>query len=281
MSVHVAGMQAVSADAKVDLFIEVATPKAESCPMMRRQHFRYLIAPDSWLLRSILSLSSSELAAAESALSVAADLAQQELSADLQTLQDDATLMEHALEAADAAVAVLGYAGEQLDSVAKTGLKRCLSPLLYRPITSTPEAWALFCNRLTQIHEWVWGVTQTVTVQAWLGDRVSQAEAHNCQKHLHDLTSSIACSVRASAAVSMLRARLAELSRKADLIQLLLGNSVPVNMQSLASEEQVISLFIPCYISICHLTASSHAMHFVHGRARLLTLMHFLSFEHF
>ena len=92
--------------------------------MMCRQHFRYLIAPNTWLLRSILSLSSSELAAAESALCVAADLAQQELSADLQALDDDATLMEQALEAADAAVAVLGYAGEQLDSVAKTGLKR-------------------------------------------------------------------------------------------------------------------------------------------------------------
>ena len=64
--------------------------------MMRRQHFTYLIAPNTWLLRSILSLSSSELAAAESALSVAADLAQQELSADLQTLEEDATLMAHA-----------------------------------------------------------------------------------------------------------------------------------------------------------------------------------------
>ena len=63
---------------------------------------------------------------------------------------------------------------------------------------------------------------------------------------LYDLTSSIACSVKASAAVSTLRARLAELSRKADLIQLLLGNSVPVNMQSLASEEQVISFFTLC-----------------------------------
>ena len=47
--------------------------------------------------------------------------------------------------------------------------------------------------------------------------------------------------MKASAAVSTLTARLAELSSKADLIQLLLGNSVPVNMQSLASEEQVIS----------------------------------------
>ena len=101
--------------------------------MVRRQHFKYLIAPNTWLLRSILSLSSSELAAADSALSVAADLAQQELSADLQMLKEDATLMEHALEAADAAVAVLGYAGEQLDSVAKTGLKRYHSLLLCHP----------------------------------------------------------------------------------------------------------------------------------------------------
>ena len=80
-----------------------------------------------------------------------------------------------------------------------------------------------------------------MAIQAWLGDQVSQAEGHHCQTQLHDLTSSIACSVKASAALSTLRARLAELSRKADLIQLLLGNSVPVNMQSLASEEQVTS----------------------------------------
>ena len=63
---------------------------------------------------------------------------------------------------------------------------------------------------------------------------------------LYDLKYSIACSVKASAAVSTLRARLAELSKKADLIQLLLGNCVPVNMQSLASEEQVILSLIPC-----------------------------------
>ena len=123
-SAHVMKTQIVLADASDISHIDLTMTEAESCPMMCRQDFRYLIAPNTWLLRSILSLSSSELAAAESALSVAADLAQQELSADLQTLQDDATLMEQALEAADAAMAVLGYAGEQLDSVAKTGLKR-------------------------------------------------------------------------------------------------------------------------------------------------------------
>ena len=112
------------ADASDTSYFDLTVAEAESCPMVRRQHFRYLIAPNTWLLRSILSLSSSELAAAESALSVAADLAQQELSADLQTLEDDVTLMERDLEAAHAAVTVLGYAGEQLDSVAKTGLKR-------------------------------------------------------------------------------------------------------------------------------------------------------------
>ena len=124
LSAHVIKTQAVLMNAMVNSYIYLKISKAESCLMMCRQCFSYLIAPNIWLLRSILSLSSTELAAAESALSVAADLAQQELSAELQELKDHATLMEHALEAADAAVAVLGYAGEQLDAVAKTGLKR-------------------------------------------------------------------------------------------------------------------------------------------------------------
>lgn len=89
-----------------------------------REDFRYLIAPNAWLLGSILSLSASELAAAESALHVAADLAQQQLSSDAKALAADETLLEHALEGADAAVAVLGYAGKQLDIVAKAGHKR-------------------------------------------------------------------------------------------------------------------------------------------------------------
>lgn len=49
--------------------------------MLRRQNFRYLTAPNARLVASILSLSTSELAAAESALRVASDLAQQQLTA--------------------------------------------------------------------------------------------------------------------------------------------------------------------------------------------------------
>ena len=45
-----------------------------------RQHFRYLVAPSAALAVCILSLRSSELAAAESALRVAADLAECQLS---------------------------------------------------------------------------------------------------------------------------------------------------------------------------------------------------------
>jgi len=47
------------------------------------------------------------------------------------------------------------------------------------------------------------------------------------------------CSVKASAAAATLRAEVAELAKKADLIQVLLGNSIPVSMQSLDTEEQV------------------------------------------
>ena len=50
-----------------------------------RRDFRYLIAPDARLVASILSLSTSELAAAESALRVASDLAQQQLTAASET----------------------------------------------------------------------------------------------------------------------------------------------------------------------------------------------------
>ena len=47
------------------------------------------------------------------------------------------------------------------------------------------------------------------------------------------------CSVKASAAAAAIRAEVAELARKADLIQVLLSNSVPVSMQSLETEAQV------------------------------------------
>lgn len=45
--------------------------------------------------------------------------------------------------------------------------------------------------------------------------------------------------MKASAATTSLRAQISELAKKADLIQVLLGNSVPVNMQCLATEDQV------------------------------------------
>ena len=53
--------------------------------MLRRRNFRYLTAPNARLVASILSLSTSELAAAESALRVASDLAQQQLTAKSET----------------------------------------------------------------------------------------------------------------------------------------------------------------------------------------------------
>ena len=44
---------------------------------------------------------------------------------DVVLLAGDETLMEQALEAASSAVAALGYAGEKLDVIAKSGHKRC------------------------------------------------------------------------------------------------------------------------------------------------------------
>ena len=85
--------------------------------------------------------------------------------------------------------------------------------------------------------------------EAWLLHSVSQ-ENDCCQTDQSDLIRSCARSMRASAAMSTLRARLDELSNNVDLIHLLLGNSVPVNMQSLASAEQVISQFTFCYIDM-------------------------------
>ncbi|CAL5220409.1 g2420 [Coccomyxa viridis] len=134
-----------------------------------RQHFRYLIAPSAALVACILSLSSSEVAAAESALRVASDLVKQQLSLDTNALAGDETRMEPALEAASAAVALLGYAGEQLDKLASAGHK----------------------------------------------------------------------SVKTTAAATSIRAEVAELARRADLIQVLLSNAVPVSMQSLETTAQV------------------------------------------
>lgn len=54
-----------------------------------RQRFHYLIAPSARLLTSVLSLSSSDLAAAESALHVADELAQQQLTVSLKALTGD------------------------------------------------------------------------------------------------------------------------------------------------------------------------------------------------
>ncbi len=47
------------------------------------------------------------------------------------------------------------------------------------------------------------------------------------------------CSVKTTAAAATIRAEIAELARKADLIQVLLSNSVPVSMQSLESTQKV------------------------------------------
>ena len=91
---------------------------------------------------------------------------------------------------------------------------------------------------------------------------------------LYGQTSGIACSVKASAAVSTLRTRLAELSKKADLIQLLLGSSAPVNMQSLASEEQVVSLhFYATYIYENSFTVLPCAMYVASGKSQTLTVI--------
>ncbi len=53
--------------------------------------------------------------------------------------------------------------------------------------------------------------------------------------------SCLSCSVKASAAAASIRTEVAELARKADLMQVLLSNSIPVSMHSLESTEQVSS----------------------------------------
>ena len=45
--------------------------------------------------------------------------------------------------------------------------------------------------------------------------------------------------MKTTAAAATIRAEVAELARRADLIQVLLSNSVPVGMQSLETTEQV------------------------------------------
>ena len=47
------------------------------------------------------------------------------------------------------------------------------------------------------------------------------------------------CSVKTTAAATSIRAEVAELARRADLIQVLLSNAVPVSMQSLETTAQV------------------------------------------
>ena len=59
-----------------------------------------------------------------------------------------------------------------------------------------------------------------------------------------------ASSAKASTAAAALRARVAELARKADLAQTLLGNLVPVSMRDLATTRRV-QRSVPCTVTPC------------------------------
>lgn len=89
-----------------------------------RQNHRFVTAPNARLLRKILSLCSSRMVTAESALHIACELASGQLHVPLEDLADDATEMERALEAANILVDVLDFASSQLDDLTKAGHKR-------------------------------------------------------------------------------------------------------------------------------------------------------------
>lgn len=89
-----------------------------------RQGHRFVTAPNGRLLRKMLLLSSSHVAAAEAALDIGRDLASRQLHTPLEDLASDATAMERTLEAANTLVDVLDFASSQLDALTKAGHKR-------------------------------------------------------------------------------------------------------------------------------------------------------------
>lgn len=93
-------------------------------PIYCRHNHHFVTAPNARLLRKILSLCSSRMVAAESALDIACQLAFGQLHVPLEDLTDDATEMERALEAANILVDVLDFASSQLDDLTKAGHKR-------------------------------------------------------------------------------------------------------------------------------------------------------------
>lgn len=97
------------------------------CYMLCRENHHFVTAPNARLLRKILSLCSSRMVAAESALDIASKLASGQLRVPLEDLAHDATEMERALEAANTLVDVLEFASSQLDDLTKAGHRRCAS----------------------------------------------------------------------------------------------------------------------------------------------------------
>lgn len=93
-------------------------------PLCCRHNHRFVTAPNARLLQKILSLCSSRMVAAESALDTACKLAAGQLHVPLENLASDATEMERALEAANILVDVLDFASSQLDDLTKAGHKR-------------------------------------------------------------------------------------------------------------------------------------------------------------
>ena len=146
-----------------------------------------------------------------------------------EVLQSDATEMERVLEAANTLVDTLDFARGQLDALTKAGHKRCAGSSHRRRhvlLVANPQGMCALA----------WICISRVTA----GKQKAGAQAGKAWFALHNYTCKpVWCSAKASTATAALHGRVAELARRADLAQTLLGNLVPVSMRDLASTARV------------------------------------------